>query len=124
MKAFVSESLGFSVKSLADLSRDKDGIIDIRDLCHDCEDAFANPTMTDEVIHISVENLSQSGIIELPVRRIEESGGKMTISGVRHSVRSLNEAILSGDYTKKEWREWRWLVQSGELIYLPNIYGK
>jgi hypothetical protein len=108
MKAFAVESLGFSVRKIADFSRGIDPVVDVSTFFLYPK----NPNLTDEVRKIPVVSLSPRGPVEIPVRRIEESGGRMTVSGIRHSVSTLQDSILSGNHTKKEWREFKEYLRS------------
>ncbi len=56
----------------------------------------------DSVRHIAIRR-APSVKSDIPVR-VVESGGRMTISGIRHSVGTITDSILSGTNTKKEWR--------------------
>lgn len=107
--AFSAESLGFTVRKVADFSRGVlDPVVDVAALFPDAgKMPEGNPTMTDEVRHIAIELIGASGRFEIPVRHIEETGGRHTVSGVRHSVGTLTDCVLSGTHTKKEWRVWR-----------------
>lgn len=107
--AFAAESLGFTVRKISgDFSTDRDPVVDVSNLFPDAGNMpEGNPTMTEEVRHIAIELIGASGPFEIPVRNIEETGRKVTVSGVRHSVGSITDAVLSGTHTKKEWRTFK-----------------
>lgn len=115
MKAAASaaEALGFTVRKLADFSRGRDPEIDVRHHFPDAGNTVENPTMTDEVRRVSIELIGKSGPVEIPVRHIEESGTKVLVGRVKHSVSSIEQSVLSGTHTKAEWREARALEKAG-----------